>query len=136
MRGFLQRILQDFMTKNITWNIRRLVDESFVPSAKQTSVLYCRLTDFYASPKVNSEKLLSRKLHKICTLRHTSKEKEKKKKKLTEMSSAKTIFPLGKWFRFPCPDPGQDIISRIERYIRVNSVEMIIRKVRFFKILV
>ena len=29
----------------------------------------------YASPKVNSEKLLSRKLHKICTLRHTSKEK-------------------------------------------------------------
>ena len=89
----------------------------------------------YASPKVNSEKLLSRKLHKICTLRHTSKEKEKKMK-LTGMSSAKTIFPLGKWFRFPCPDPGQDIISRIERYIRVNSVEMIIRKVRFFKILV
>ena len=28
------------------WNIRRLVDESFVPSAQQTSILYCRLTDF------------------------------------------------------------------------------------------
>ena len=34
------------MKKN-TWNIRRLVDESFVPSAQRTSVLYCRLTDFY-----------------------------------------------------------------------------------------
>ena len=32
--------------KNNTWNIRCLVDESFVPSAKRTSVLYCRLTDF------------------------------------------------------------------------------------------
>ena len=28
-----------------TWNIRRLVDESFVPYAQQTSVLYCRLSD-------------------------------------------------------------------------------------------
>ena len=34
------------MKKNNTWNIRRLVDESFVSSAQQTSVLYCRLTDF------------------------------------------------------------------------------------------
>ena len=47
LKGFLQRILQDFMKKNDTWNIRRLVDESFVPSAQQTSVLYCRLTDFW-----------------------------------------------------------------------------------------
>ena len=29
-----------------TWNVRRLVNESFVPSAQQTSVLYCRLSDF------------------------------------------------------------------------------------------
>ena len=35
--------------KNNTWNIRRLVDNSFVPSAQQTSVLYCRLTDFKPS---------------------------------------------------------------------------------------
>ena len=28
-----------------TWNVRRLVDESFVPSAQRTSVLYCRLSD-------------------------------------------------------------------------------------------
>ena len=27
----LQRILQEIMKKNNTWNIRRLVDESFVP---------------------------------------------------------------------------------------------------------
>ena len=29
-----------------TLNVRRLVDELFVPSAKQTSILYCRLSDF------------------------------------------------------------------------------------------
>ena len=33
------------MKKN-TWNVRRLVDESLVPSAQQTSVSYCRLSDF------------------------------------------------------------------------------------------
>ena len=44
----MQRILQDFMKKNNTWNIRRLVDESFVPSAQRTSVIYCRLTDLWS----------------------------------------------------------------------------------------
>ena len=34
------------MKKNNAWNIRRLVDESFVPASQRTSVLYCRLTDF------------------------------------------------------------------------------------------
>ena len=29
-----------------TWNIRRLVDDSFVPANQRTSVLYCRLSDF------------------------------------------------------------------------------------------
>ena len=29
-----------------TWNIRLLVDNSFVPSPMQPSVIYCRLTDF------------------------------------------------------------------------------------------
>ena len=46
MKGFLQTILQDFMKTNDTWNIRPLVKESFVPSTRHTSVLYCRLTDF------------------------------------------------------------------------------------------
>ena len=32
--------------KNNTWNIRLLVDDSFVPSSKQPSIIYCRLTDF------------------------------------------------------------------------------------------
>ena len=32
--------------KNDTWNIRRLVEESFVPSTQLISILYCRLTDF------------------------------------------------------------------------------------------
>ena len=37
------------MKKNNTWNIRRLVDDSFVPLSKQPSVLYCKLTDFMYS---------------------------------------------------------------------------------------
>ena len=28
------------------WNIRRLIDESFVPSTQRASVLYYRLSDF------------------------------------------------------------------------------------------
>ena len=32
--------------RNNAWNIRCLVDESTVPSAQRTSVLYCRLLDF------------------------------------------------------------------------------------------
>ena len=37
--------IRNYEKKN-TWNVRHLVDESFVPSVQQTSVLYCRLTDF------------------------------------------------------------------------------------------
>ena len=36
--------------KKNTWNIKRLVDDSFVPSAQRTSVLYSRLTDFNICP--------------------------------------------------------------------------------------
>ena len=32
--------------KDNALNIRRLVDESFVPATQRTSVLYCRLSDF------------------------------------------------------------------------------------------
>ena len=43
-----------FYEKKNTWNIRRLVDadESFVPSAQGTSVLYCRLIDFNTVQKI------------------------------------------------------------------------------------
>ena len=40
LKGFLQRILQEILKKNNTWNIRRLVNESFVQATQQTSVLY------------------------------------------------------------------------------------------------
>ena len=33
--------------KNNTWNIRRLVDDSFGPSSQRTRVLHCKLTDFW-----------------------------------------------------------------------------------------
>ena len=35
--------------KNNAWNIRRLVDELFVPANNRTSVLYCRLSDFMSN---------------------------------------------------------------------------------------
>ena len=46
----MPRILQDFMKRNNTWNIRRLVDESFVQATQRTSVLYWRLSDFNTIP--------------------------------------------------------------------------------------
>ena len=46
MERIFARILQEIMKKNNIWNIRRLVDNSFVPSSKQPSVLYYKLTDF------------------------------------------------------------------------------------------
>ena len=36
---------RNYEKKNNTWNIRPLVDESFVPGNQETSVLYCRLSD-------------------------------------------------------------------------------------------
>ena len=38
------------MKKNSAWNIRLLVDESFVPSTQRPSVLYWRLLDFNLDP--------------------------------------------------------------------------------------
>ena len=44
-KGFYKEFCKILWKKN-TWNKRCWVDESFVPSAQQTSILYCRLTDF------------------------------------------------------------------------------------------
>ena len=46
LNWFLNRILQDFLKKNNAWNTKRLVDDSFVPSTQQTTVLDCKLMDF------------------------------------------------------------------------------------------
>ena len=46
----------------ITWNIRQLVDDSFVLSAKRTSILYYRLTNLYL-PRLNKPSLI-RTYHK------------------------------------------------------------------------
>ena len=43
--NFSKRSCKKLWKKNNTWNIRRLVDESFVPAFQRTSVLYWRLTD-------------------------------------------------------------------------------------------
>ena len=51
MKGFWKDFGREFSKKpwmkNNTWNIRPLVDDSFVPSSKRPSVLYCKLTDFW-----------------------------------------------------------------------------------------
>ena len=39
--------IRNYIKKNNAWNIRRLVDESFIPANQRTRVLYCRLSDLY-----------------------------------------------------------------------------------------
>ena len=39
--------------RNNAWNIRGLVDQSFVPGNQWTSVLYCRLSDFFLLEHAN-----------------------------------------------------------------------------------
>ena len=47
LKQFLQRILKEVVKKKYnTWNIRRLVDKTFVPGTQWTSVLYWKLSDF------------------------------------------------------------------------------------------
>ena len=45
--------------KKNAWNIKRLVDDSFVPSAHRTSILYSRLTHFMSASSVqwNNQRL-------------------------------------------------------------------------------
>ena len=38
--------IRNYETKKNTWNVKRLVDDLFVPLAHQTSILYSRLADF------------------------------------------------------------------------------------------
>ena len=47
------------MKKN-TWNIRLLVDDSFVPSSQQTSVIYCRLMDLMSAFSIVLNRLHAR----------------------------------------------------------------------------
>ena len=44
--NFCKEFCKKFWKKNNTWNIGRLIDFLFVPVNQQTSVLYCRLSDF------------------------------------------------------------------------------------------
>ena len=43
--------LYEIINKKNAWNIRHLVDESFVPANQGTSILYCILSDFWAIVK-------------------------------------------------------------------------------------
>ena len=45
MNDFCRELCKILWKKNVTWIIRRLVDDSLVPSARLTSVLNCKLTD-------------------------------------------------------------------------------------------
>ena len=41
-------------TNDNTWNLKHLVDKSFVPANQRTSVLYCRLSDFMSTLALQS----------------------------------------------------------------------------------
>ena len=45
-KAFCKVFCKKSWKNNNTWNIRRLVDDSFVPSSQRPSVIYQRLTDF------------------------------------------------------------------------------------------
>ena len=58
--NFCKEFCKKLWKKNDTWNIRCLVDKSFVPANQQTRVLYFRLSDFSKSMRVApSEKMSS-----------------------------------------------------------------------------
>ena len=65
LQPFLQRVLQKIVKKNNTWNVRRLVGESFVSKNQQTSILYCRLSDFWSLYKSVCTLALKKKTTKI-----------------------------------------------------------------------
>ena len=44
MKQFLKRILQEIMKKSNAWNIRHLVDESFIPA---TQGILLKIVGFY-----------------------------------------------------------------------------------------
>ena len=48
-KDFCKEFCKKSWKKNITWNMRCLVDDLFVPSSKQPSITYCRLSDFKSS---------------------------------------------------------------------------------------
>ena len=60
MKGFCKKSWK----KNNIWNIRRLVDDSFVPSSKRPSIWYCKLTNFNWE---RSRQKLTFSLYKNCT---------------------------------------------------------------------
>ena len=46
-KGFCKEFCKILWNKNNSWNIRRLVNKTFVPSFQRTSVSYSRLRDFW-----------------------------------------------------------------------------------------
>ena len=56
MKVFLQRILQEIMKKNNTWNIKHLVDDSFVPSTQRPSVNLSWIDESLFEAKKKKEK--------------------------------------------------------------------------------
>ena len=47
LKRFLEKTLPEIIKKKITWNIKCLVDKSFVPATQRSTVSYWRLSYFY-----------------------------------------------------------------------------------------
>ena len=52
-KKFCTEFSKKLWKKNNTWNIRCLVNESFVPATQQASILYWRLTDLQKMPSAS-----------------------------------------------------------------------------------
>ena len=63
-KDFCKEFCKKSWKKNNIWNIRRLVDDSFVPSSKRPSIWYCKLTNFNWE---RSRQKLTFSLYKNCT---------------------------------------------------------------------
>ena len=63
-KDFCKEFCKKSWKKNNIWNIRRLVDDSFVPSSKRPSIWYCKLTNF--NWEISRQKLTF-SLYKNCT---------------------------------------------------------------------
>ena len=63
LKGFLQRILQEIMKKDDTWNIRRLVNETIVPATQRIILKILNNRVQKTKPQRNSKKTTNQKLN-------------------------------------------------------------------------
>ena len=76
-KDFCKEFCNKSWKKNNTWNIRLLVDNLFVPSSKQPSVIYCRLTYYIVNWRISIQqsrkealyvRVYCRNIYTVCSI--------------------------------------------------------------------